>query len=146
MTKSTWQVSWRLPDNQEIILFVLGFMFFGIFDYAQNHFQDVSINVLSIFGIKALTLFWIFILAYHVVLFTAIFRAYAKKGTHYVWDFMFGTLAILGVYIMIGGAIAGIYYGTADLVPWFFHLSQINFYHLGVFLQVITFAWFVSTD
>jgi hypothetical protein len=143
-----YKIKFKLPDRFELGLFILAFLLFGIFDYAQNHFQDVNnISVMSWFNIQSITLFWIGVIAYHIVLFTAIFRAYNMKSTHYIYDFIFGTLAILGVYFIIGGAIAGIYYDTNEAIPWFFGFTQIVMYHVfGVFLQLLAFIWFASTE
>jgi hypothetical protein len=145
--KNKWRVNWRLPSTNEIGLFILGFIFFGIFDYAQNFFQDTgNIDAMTWFGMSAINLFWISIICYHIVLFTAIIRALLKPRTSHRWDFIFGSLAILGVYVIIGGALAGIYFGTVDVIPWFFSLPQVTLYHIGVVLQVLAFIWFVLTD
>ncbi len=143
-----WKIKFRLPSKFETGLFVLGFIFFIIFDYAQNHFQDVNnIEVLSIFHISAMSLFWIFIGLYHITLYIAIIRSLAIKGTHPAWDFLVGTVAILGTYFLIAGAVGGIYYESTEAIPWFYNMAQITMYHIfGVSLQVFAFIWFVSTD
>jgi hypothetical protein len=142
------KINFRLPNRFELGMFILAFILFGILDYAQNLFQDTeNINAVTRFGISAINLFWVSVILYHIVLFTAIFRAYNAKSTHYVYDFIFGTLAIVGVYGIVGGAIGGIYYQTNEAIPWFFGLTQITIYHIfGVGLQVMAFIWFASTE
>ena len=142
------KIVFRAPDKGEWALFIFGFIMFGILDYAQNAFQvPHTIHYMTVFGIEAITLFWISVLLYHLALFTAFYRAIHIRGTHHFWDWLVGTVAFIGVYFLIVGGIAAIYYLPNQAVPWIFGFAQITAYHIfGVGFQVAALLYFMFTD
>lgn len=142
-------IDFRLPDRTEWGLFILAGLFLIIFDYTQNmfqHFQDLHYHTI-VFGIEAITLFWITFALYHIVLFSAYFRAIRKKGTSYYWDWIFGSLAFAGMFFLLVGGIGAMYYSPQEALPFFFNIGQITVYHFGgVILQLIGLAYFMITE
>lgn len=143
------QVNFRLPDRIEWGLFVLAGLFLIVFDYAQNtyqHFMDIHYPTI-VFGLSAINLFWVTFVLYHIVLFTAYFRAIRKKGTHYIWDWLFGSLAFVGMFFLLVGGIGAIYFKPQEALPFFFNIGQITVYHFGgIILQLIGLGYFMVTE
>jgi hypothetical protein len=142
-------VNFKLPDRAEWGLFILAGLFLILFDYTQNMFQahsDLYYKTI-VFGISAIALFWSTFILYHAVLFIAYFRAIRKKGTHYYWDWIFGSLLFVGMFFLLVGGIGAMYYTPQEALPFFFNIGQITVYHFGgVILQLIGLGYFMITE
>lgn len=141
-------INFKLPDRFELGLFMLAGLFLIIFDYSQNMFQfHKDLNYITLFGITAINLFWITFVAYHATVFTAFFRALSKKGTHYIYDWVFGSLIFVGMFALLVGGIGAMYVSPREPLVFFFNIAQIDLYHFGgVLLQLIGLGWFVVTE
>lgn len=143
------KIDFRLPDRFELGLFVLAGLFLILFDYAQNtyqHFMDIN-HPTIVFGMTAINLFWITFILYHIVLFIAYFRSIRKKGTHYIWDWIFGSLAFIGMFFLLVGGIGAIYFTPTEGLPFFFNIGQITVYHFGgIVLQIVGLVYFMVTE
>lgn len=142
-------INFRLPDRFELGLFILAGLFLIVFDYAQNtyqHYMDIH-HTTIVFGLSAINLFWITFVLYHIVLFIAYFRSIRKKGTNYIWDWAFGSLAFVGMFFLLVGGIGAIYFKPSESLPFFFDIGQITVYHFGgVVLQLIGLGYFMVTE
>ena len=152
MTKKNIWRSIRLGLPDKIEGFFLGGMFLFLYwqDVLQNKFQDLGLGhqVTWITGIttKAINLFWVTIIFYHIFLFSVIARSiWLKRSTHHYLDFIIGAIMIIGIFFVITGAIAGIYFETNVPIEWFFNITQINIYHIGIAIQIIGALYFSIT-
>lgn len=137
-----------MPGRLEWALFIVAGLALIVFDWTQNMFQHHGdINHLLWGFIPAIVLFWITFAGYHVVLFIAYAKAIQKRGTHYIYDWIFGSLAFAGMFFLLVGGIGAMYYSPTEGLPFFFNIAQITVYHfLGVLLQLIGLAYFIITE
>lgn len=147
--KKVEKIKFGLPDKLERFLIAALFLLLFFFDVLQNKFLDLGldyrVNVISGISFRAINGFWIVILAYHIVLFSLISRSIWKRGTHHFYDFVVGIFAIIGVFAVIAGALLGIYFGANEMIPFIFNITQINLYHIGIGLQVLSALYFIFT-
>lgn len=144
------KLKFERPKKFEIYLFTVAVIIFAVLDYAQNVFQFPAVDGIytpTMFGIDAITLFWITFVLYHISIFIAFIRAVAVRGTHHYIDWVFGSLIFVGMYFILAGAVGAIYYAGDQAVPWLFNLPQITAYHfLGILIQVISLGYFMVTE
>lgn len=139
----------QLPDRFEWSLFILAGISLIVFDYSQNIFQFYKdINHLSFIpGLSTINLFWITFGIYHLILFIAYARAISKRGTSYVLDWVFGSIAFAGMFFLLVGGIGAMYYSPQETLPFFFNMAQITVYHFyGVLLELIGLGYFITTE
>lgn len=141
-------INFKLPDRFEWALFIIAGLALIVFDWTQNMFQHFEdLNYILWGFIPAITLFWITFVVYHVVLFIAYARAIGKRGTHYVWDWVFGSLAFAGMFFLLVGGIGAMYYSPSEALPFFFNIPQITVYHFyGIVAQLVGLGYFIITD
>lgn len=143
------QIKFGFPDLLESFLIGALFLFLFLFDVLQNKFQDLGldyrVHITSGITFNAIAGFWVVILIYHIILMALIVRSVWEKGTHHIWDYIIGALTLIGLFIIIAGAIAGIYFDASEAISWMFNIKQITFYHMGVALQVIGALYFLMT-
>lgn len=139
---------WELPSRFELLLLALASICLIIFDFAQNMYQKpASIHVNTILGVEAITVFWVFFVLYAFFLVWLYALAIYSRGTSHKWDFLFGSLAIVGSMFILVGAIASIYYEPSEGVSFFYNISQITLYHFfGIALQIISLGYFFLTE
>lgn len=149
-----FRLNFELPGRIEWALFIVAGLMLIIFDWTQNMFQFQMrignpdyLHYLLWGFIPAIVLFWISFIVYHVVLFIAYGRAIQRRGTHYVWDWLFGTLAFAGMFFLLVGGIGAMYFAPKESLPFFFDIAQITIYHFGgVLLQLIGLGYFIVTE
>jgi len=143
------KVKFGWPDYIESLLIGGIFLLLFLFDVLQNKFLDLGldykVNVFSGLQFTALNGFWIVVLIYHFVLMGLILRSVWDRGTHKYYDYIVGAITIVGLFLIIAGAIAGIYFDAHQAIPWLFNMAQINIYHLGISLQVFGALYFLIT-
>ncbi|MEK6878710.1 MAG: hypothetical protein AABY22_03835 [Nanoarchaeota archaeon] len=148
------RVKFGFPDKWEWILLAFAIGFFLWANELQNKVLDLGlgyeVTILSGTTYPAMNLFWFAITLYHLFLFGVITRSITSrkhKTTHYYADFVFGFIGILGIFFLVTGAVSGIYFEPNEPLPFFFNVTQINFYHIGgILLQLITILWFMFTN
>ena len=148
MKRRSLRWRWHLPTRFELLLIVLAGLCLIVFDYAQNFYQiPSSIHAITLFGVEAITLFWVFFLLYTVFIVWLFVNAIKGRGTGYIWDWVFGTMAIVGLMFILIGGIGAIYYRPSEGLPFFYNFAQISVYHFGgVLLQLIALGYFFLTQ
>jgi hypothetical protein len=119
-----------------------------LLDYFQNTFQKPSnIHVNTIFGIEAINGWWIFFLLYAVLVIMLYVNAIKSRGTGHTWDWLFGSMAVIGMAGLLVGGIGAIYYEPNQGLPFFYSMKQIDLYHFGgVLLQLVSLGYFFLTE
>ncbi len=149
MAKKKRKIHFRPPKRLEVILIATAIFVLFLADVTQNKVLDLGLNykVSFIEGVTvlAITLFWIAIIVYHILLFTLILNSLFKKRTHHIYDAIFGILALFGVTVIVSGALLSIY--TTDIPFFGISIPAITYYHVfGILPQIIAMAWFASTE
>lgn len=134
------------PNRVERILLSLFFFFFFISDLAQNKFIDLGIDysVIVFWHMKALALdVWvIFLILFHVVLMSLFLMSLQSKATNKIYDIIVGVVAFFGVAILLAGVVVQIYNPEGLMRFLFVDWKPIDFYHLGVYLEMFAgFYW-----
>jgi len=142
------KVSFEFPKRLEIVLLVLMIFTLFLFDINLNKLTDKGLDYkAAIFGeimIKSIILFWSSIIVYHLILFTLYTRAVLSKGTHHIWDFIFGAVSVFGTLILISGALLHFY---SETLPFFGSIIKtITYYHIGIGLQIVGAVFFAITE
>lgn len=142
------KINFKLPTRFEWGLFILAGIALIIFDWTQNMFQSTQDLDYLLWGfIPALTLFWISFIVYHVFLFIAYARALSRRTTHYIWDWLAGTIAFAGMFFLLVGGIGAMYFQPSEALPFFFNMPQIDVWHfLGIALQIVGLLYFILTE
>ena len=142
------KINFKLPSRFEWALFIVAGLALIVFDWTQNMFQaQRNLEVLLWGVIPAINLFWISFVVYHIFLFMAYARALHRRTTHYVWDWLAGTIAFAGMFFLLVGGIGAMYYAPKEALPFFFDLPQIDVWHfLGILLQIIALIYFIVTE
>lgn len=142
-------VKYAIPSKIESILIGMLFLLLFLFDILQNKFQDLGLDyevtVFSGLTFTAITGFWIALIIYLFIFFALIIRSAWDRATHPNIDYFIGIITLFGLFMIVTGAIGGIYFGTNEGITWLFNLKQINLYHIGVALQVIGALYFLVT-
>ena len=139
-------IKFELPPRVEWGLFIIAGLFLILFDWTQNAFQSNQDLYYSVLGIPAIYLFWITFILYHLILFVAYFRAIRRRGTHYIYDWIFGSLSFFGMFFLLVGGIGAMYFQAEQGLPFFFNVAQITLYHVGVGLQLLGLGYFIVTE
>ena len=147
MVKSKWHIKWQLPRGFELFLLISAGISLIIMDYAQNLYQGHSIHDITLLGIQAISVFWIFFTLYFVLIFSAFIRAVMVRGTSYWWDWIFGSIIFLGLIGLLIGGIGAIYYLPNQAIPYFFSIKQITQYHFtGILFELLGLTYMIATD
>lgn len=140
-------ITFASPDRVEKILLFLFLFFFFIMDLAQNKFLDngINFNVIVFWNLQMRALFvWqIFLILFHIVLVTLFVRSLKSKATDMFYDFIVGTLALFGVAILLAGVVNQIYSPTINFL--FLTFRSIDFYHLGVYIEIFAGLYWTVT-
>ena len=140
-------IAFATPHRAELILLSLYFFFFFVSDLAQNKFLDLGIdyNVIVFGHWKALALdVWIvFLILFHIALMGLFLMSLKSKSTHKHFDITVGVLAFFGVAILLAGVISQIYTGGEGTIRFLFmNFKNIDFYHIGVYIEMFAgFYW-----
>lgn len=144
-----------LPSKAEaVLLFFAGVTLFYL-DVSQNKALDLGINYQTTYfgNIKSFALwnFYIGLFVYFVLLVIIIMLAVRNRHTHWRWDILNGSLAILGIAFLVGGFLSELakLSNPAFAVPFVYPdwlLSPTTFYHLGVVISLITGLFFTFTE
>lgn len=140
-------ISFRLPKRLEIFLLVAAALTLFLMDINVNKVADLGVDyrvtVFSSFQPLAINVFIFGLVLYHILLVGLILRAIVDKGTHLMWDALVGMIVVFGTYIVVSGAILQIQ-GIKALTFW--DVLTINFYHVGIALQIIGLLYYSLTD
>tara|TARA_Y100000310_G_C20685663_1_gene818771 strand:+ start:1248 stop:1715 length:468 start_codon:yes stop_codon:yes gene_type:complete len=147
-------IKFKPPERVEVVLLVL--MVFTLFlaDVNQNKFNDFGLDykvtfyqdlgALGTFQMKAITLFWVAIIIFHILLVSVFTLSILKRGTFYGFDLIAGIVALLGLVILVSGALLTIY--TAKVPVFWGTIAVVTYYHVGILLEVLAGLWFASTE
>jgi hypothetical protein len=94
---------------------------------------------------KAINLFWVSLVLFHLGLMVLITRSVVKDKKKDYFDFIFGLLATFGVFALISATISGIYFGTGP-VEWFFNVKQTYLFASGFIMEVVALLYFAFTE
>ncbi len=135
------------PHRIEMVLISLYFIFFFISDLAQNKVVDLGTDytVILFWHMTALALdVWvIFLILFHLVLMAIFLLSLGSKATHHAYDVIVGVFAFFGVAILLSGVIVQIYSPTIHFL--FMQFKSIDFYHLGVYMEILAGVYWVFT-
>jgi hypothetical protein len=144
---SRLRLNFQLPGRFELFLLVMAGLFLIVFDWTQNMFQSHENLNYPLLGTPAIYLFWLTFIAYHIMLFIAFGRAIKIRGTHYLFDWVAGSIAFMGMFFLLVGGIGAMYYAPEEALPFFFNIPQITIYHFGgVAMQLLALGYFIVTE
>lgn len=143
-----WKFSFGLPTNVELGLVILAFLLFMVMDASQNILQGHRGNfgVMAWWGITALASWWIFFVAYNIVLMIVYARALRSRKTSYKYDTIAGIVGFVGLLFILGAGIGAMYFGASEPLSWMGGLGQITAYHLGIFFNLMTLLYFIVSE
>jgi hypothetical protein len=152
MSNKKWKLSFGLPSNIELGLVVLAFLFFILFDSAQNIGQGAlfyggnPFTVITWYGLSAVLAWWIFFASYNIVMFIVFGRALRSRKTSYKYDVIFGIISFVGLIFILGAGVGAFYFKPEEGIPYFLNIAQISIYHFGVFCQLVALTYFIITQ
>lgn len=136
-----------LPAPAEHILLVLFAMAGGIMDVTQNKIIDLGIDYqVILFGnvtVSALYLWQIFLIIMHVLLMGIFLLSLRSKATDRSIDILVGIFAFFGVAILLAGVIVQIFSPSIRFL--FVTLRSIDFYHIGVYIEIFATLYWTFT-
>jgi len=121
---------------------------------------DVCLNLINADGISTRTPifgdysmaatsgFWIGFIAMLFFFLLISFRAvYKRKNRLGVFDAIFGVIGVVGLMITLSGGLILFYnQQTYSIIPFFtYNLTRINYYHFGIFLDILSILYFAIT-
>jgi hypothetical protein len=144
------KVKWSTPKNkfERIGLILTGITGVLMFILANKLFVfgiNYEVSWVASLTTKAINLFWISLIMFHIGLMILITRSVLIGGTSTNIDYTVGLFAVIGVFMVIASTIAGIYFGK-DIVPWFFNLRQPVMFGLGFITEAIALMYFAFTE
>jgi|TARA_R100000049_G_scaffold4330_1_gene9794 hypothetical protein len=144
----TRKIRFALPKRFEITLLVAMVFLLFLSDINLNKSIDLGLDYrVTIFGdlmIKAILLFWLAIIMYHIILSILVIRAILETRTHYIFDWIVAVVMFFGTMILLSGAL--LHFST-DTVPVFVYTIGItSYYHFGILLQVFGAFYFALTE
>jgi len=135
------------PHRIEMMLIFAYALLFMWWDLLQNKILDLGIDYrvswLSGITTSALDLAIIILILFHIALMGLFLMSLKSKSTHRFWDILVGTLAFFGVAIVLAGFINDIYSPTIRFL--FVDMASVNFYHLGVGLEIFAGLYWATT-
>lgn len=136
------------PHRIEMVLIALFLFFFFISDLAQNKFLDLGLgySVILFWNVTALALdVWVvFLILFHLALMGLFLMSLRSKKTSKTLDIAVGILAFFGVAILLAGAIVQIYSDSIHFL--FMTFRSIDFYHLGVYIEMFSAGYYTLTQ
>ena len=126
------------PHRMEIILIFTYMIALFQFDVLNNKVLDLGVDYrVTWFGnitSNALDFMIVPLIVFHLALMGLFLMSLKSTGTHKTFDIFVGTLAFLGVAIVLAGFINSIYSDTIRFM--FVEMKSISFYHIGIFLEL----------
>lgn len=146
-----WKLNFGKPSNFELGLVVLAFIFFIIFDSAQNLGQSgidagTTFTILTWWGLSAIFSWWLFFALYNVTMFIVFGRALRSRKTTYKYDVIFGIISFVCLLFIIGAGVGAFYYKPEEALPYALNIPQITLYHVGILGQLVSLAYFIITE
>jgi len=137
-----------LPKRLEMIFLFLYAVFFLWWDVLQNKVIDLGIEYkvtwFSGIATTALDLGIVMLILFHICLMGLFLMSLKSKATSRVYDIIVGTLAFFGVAIVLAGFVNSIY---SDSIRFLFvNMSSINFYHIGVGIEMLAGLYWAFTQ
>lgn len=141
-------IEFGTPHRIELILIFLYSVFFLWWDILQNKVIDLGTNysVTWVVGhtTSALDLAIVMLILFHIALMGLFLMSLKSKDTNWTYDVIVGTLAFFGVAIVLSGFVNSIY---SDSIRFLFvSMPSINFYHIGVGLEMFAGLWWAFTE
>jgi hypothetical protein len=141
-------IQFATPHRLELILLSLYFFFFFIADLCQNKFLDLGLDYNVIFfwniTLPAILLWEIFLILFHISLMALFIVSLKSKKTNNFYDIFVGILAFFGVAILLAGVVNQIY--AENIYFLGLTLRSIDFYHLGIYVEVFAGLYWAFTD
>ena len=142
------KIHFSLPTRIETFLLVTIVFLLFLADIslhkAADFGLDYKVTVFSGLQIKAIILFWVGIILYHILLVVLISRALLDRGTHHFYDAFTGIFILFGVAVILSGAL--FHFNPSPIPVFNIVVSVIDFYHFGIALQVIGLIYYSLTD
>lgn len=136
------------PSQPEKLILFLHIFFFFIADLAQNKAVDLGSDYrVIVFGqITALAVdVWVvFLILFHITLLTLFLMSLRSKFTNRVYDVIVGAIALFGVAILLAGVLPQLY-GAESVRFLFFNFRPIDFYHMGVYMEIFAGLYWAFT-
>tara|TARA_Y100000034_G_C6843157_1_gene381666 strand:- start:608 stop:1051 length:444 start_codon:yes stop_codon:yes gene_type:complete len=140
-------INLRLPKRFEIFLLVMVALTLFLTDVNVNKVSDLGVSYqVTVFGNwqpLAVNVFVFGLVIYHLFLIALIFRALIDRGTHLFYDSIVGGIVLFGTYIVVSMAVLQMQ-GIDTLSFW--KISVINFYHIGITIQISGLIYYSLTD
>ncbi len=141
-------IAFGRPKRLEMIFLFFYAVFFLWWDVLQNKVLDNGLNysVTWISGIttSALDLGVIMLILFHICLMSLFIMSLQSKDTHRLFDVIVGALAFFGVAIVLSGFVNSLYSDTIRFL--FIDMPTINFYHIGVLIEMIAGTYWAITQ
>ncbi len=143
------KLKWELPKfNFELLLVVIAIGLFIVMDASQNIAQDSEspFTKMTWWGLSAIVSWWVFFLAYNVMLFFVLGRSLRSRATAWKYDVIAGITAFVGLIFILGAGIFA-FYGSGDTpIPYMLNVAQITVYHIGIGCQIAALVYFLVTE
>lgn len=146
----TKKIKFSLPENMWERLGLIITSIFGVMMW-------ILANKLMVFGItydvsflvgitmRAIDLFWIALVLFHIGLMFLITRSVIIGGTKNYIDGVAGFVATVGIFSLISSTIAGIYFGNNPVI-WLFGIKQFTLFSVGFMLEAVALIFFAITE
>lgn len=140
-------IQFATPHRLELILVALYLGFFFVSDLAQNKVIDLGrdYKVIVFWNITApaLLVWEVFLILFHIVLISLFILSLQSKATSRTYDVTMGVIALFGVAILFAGVVNQFYSPTIYFLG--LTLESIDFYHLGVYIEMAYALYLVFT-
>ena len=145
-----WKVKFKEPDKIEkrilaamVIFGVLWWISSNLFLQQGTSWQPHLISSILLPGV---TVFWVSLIAYHILMMTIIVRSILKRGgTDNKYDYIVGFTMIIGVFCVITSVLYGVYNGK-PLIEFFYDVPYMTLFAIGFLIEALGTTWFAFTE
>lgn len=137
------KITFGFTHRIEMVLLFLYAVLFLTFDIVQNRIINAKSFDIIIYGMKALDLAVILLIAFHLILIALIMMSVNSKSTSTKLDYIIGAITGFGVAIILTGFILTLFTNNINFL--FIDLPILSFYHIGVTFEVIGGIYYAVT-
>jgi len=145
-------VNIKLPGRLEAIgIMVMLFSLFALFQ-ASNLYLIAGINWTTHFSgtipLPGALMFWLFFILFHLSTMFVSARSLLIRGKNNTWngfDFAFGFLMIIGLYLIVISTIYGVFKGETN-IEFLWNIKYPILMNIGFTIETIGMLWYAFTE